>query len=32
MRLSCCYPLDERYVAALTRVGMLVQQQQPRPA
>lgn len=33
MRLSCCYPLDERYVAALTRVGMLAQQQlKPRPA
>ncbi len=27
MRLSCCYPMDERYVAALTRIGMLAHQQ-----
>ncbi|MEO4008872.1 PLP-dependent aminotransferase family protein, partial [Chromobacterium piscinae] len=28
MRLSCCYPLDERYLAALVRVGQLACEQQ----
>ncbi|MFK7091269.1 PLP-dependent aminotransferase family protein [Chromobacterium violaceum] len=27
MRLSCCYPLDERYLAALVRVGQLACEQ-----
>ncbi|OWY39997.1 GntR family transcriptional regulator [Xenophilus sp. AP218F] len=26
LRLSCCYPLDERYLAALVRVGILAGQ------
>ncbi|BBH12160.1 PLP-dependent aminotransferase family protein [Chromobacterium haemolyticum] len=26
LRLSCCYPLDERYLAALARVGVLAGQ------
>ncbi|WP_420888588.1 PLP-dependent aminotransferase family protein [Chromobacterium amazonense] len=28
MRLSCCYPLDERYLTALVRVGQLACEQQ----